>query len=93
LPITLAHVHIPTIFAEHCASDSASPTSAITPESVPPVNTHAFVACAALARPCLKALSSRGCSLKSCAPPVIEMSTEAGSIIQCFSIRSSTDLQ
>ena len=88
-PSTTPCVTMPMHCTDALYSASAWPTSCITPESVPPVKTHAFVACAAFASPCLNALLRRGGSTKSCAPPVIEMSTLAGDMPQCFSIMSS----
>mmetsp|Transcript_32967 Transcript_32967/g.72429 ORF Transcript_32967/g.72429 Transcript_32967/m.72429 type:complete len:201 (+) Transcript_32967:1016-1618(+) len=48
------HAVIPTTVTRSSNEASARPTRRITPVSVPPVTIQAFVACAALARPCEK---------------------------------------
>mmetsp|Transcript_302 Transcript_302/g.687 ORF Transcript_302/g.687 Transcript_302/m.687 type:complete len:297 (+) Transcript_302:3721-4611(+) len=63
----------------------ASPTSFITPESVPPVKIHAFVTDAAATRPRSKTRCSWEVSCSDIADPVTEMSTSGRGSAQYFS--------
>ena len=63
----------------------ASPTSFITPLSVPPVKIHAFVIAAADARPRSKTRCSCEVSWSDAAEPVTEMSTSGRGSRQYFS--------
>ena len=66
---------MPMTGTERCDSRQASPTSFITPVSVPPVTIHPRDDVAASTSPLLKARASGGESSKSRAPPVTEIRT------------------
>eukprot|EP00966_Prymnesium_polylepis_P274881 6351251-Prymnesium_polylepis.3 len=57
-----------------CTSANALPT-AMAPELVPPVMTHAPTACTASASPSLKLANTWSLTLKSCAPLMTDMVT------------------
>ena len=68
----------------------AVPTNSITPQSVPPVTTQAFVSAAVAESPPQNIASSVGESSKSCAPPVTLMMSSGVGRRQEFSRNRSS---